>query len=109
MAIILLYCIRKKNTDNFTIFLQKYFTYDFTIRFKYMNNLIVKNELFIPLIDKLLDKLQSLKFFSKLDLNFGYHQVIISKYSIKKTTIRTHHGYNEFKVIPNLRQYPFVN
>jgi hypothetical protein len=61
--------------------------------------MIVKNKYPLPRIDDLLDQLKDAKFFSKIDLRSGYHQMKIRSEDIPKTTFVTRYGRYEFTVV----------
>ena len=64
-----------------------------------MNKVTIKNKYSLPRIDDLLDQLQRARYFSKIDLRSGYHQVRIRNGDVPKAIFWTRHGHYEFLVI----------
>jgi hypothetical protein len=52
-------------------------TFRICIDFRQLNKVTVKNKYHFPRIDDLFDQLRGAQIFSKIDLRYGYHQVII--------------------------------
>ncbi|GBG80536.1 hypothetical protein CBR_g30997 [Chara braunii] len=70
------------------------------IDYRGLNAITVKNVEPLPRIDDLLDRVQGCKYFSKIDLKSGYHQIEIHPDDQYKTAFRIRYGHYEFIVMP---------
>ena len=64
-----------------------------------LTSLTVKNKYSFPRIDDLFYQLKGASIFSKIDLRFGYHPLIIKDVDVHKTALRTRYGHYEFLVM----------
>ena len=75
-------------------------TWRLYIDYRALNKIIVQNRYLIPRIYDLLDQLKGAKYFSKIDLKFGYHQVPIEPFDVWNTTSKAKEGHFEWLVMP---------
>ena len=75
-------------------------TWRLYIDYQALNKITIQNRYPIPWIDDLLDQLKGEKYFSKIELRSGYHQVPIEATDVWKTSFKAKEGLFEWLVMP---------
>ena len=70
------------------------------VEYMALNDQTIKDRYPIPRIEEMLDMLKGSQYFTKLDLNSGYHQLPMAPEDVSKTAFKTRYGQYEFKVLP---------
>ncbi|GJR80345.1 putative reverse transcriptase domain-containing protein [Tanacetum coccineum] len=79
------------------------------LHYQELIKLTIKNRYLPPIIDDLFDQLEGSRYFSKIDLQSGYHQLRVREEDIPKIAFRTRYGHFEFTVMPfDLTNAPVV-
>ena len=70
------------------------------IDYRKLNRVTVKNKYPLLRIDDLFDQLKGVKYFSKIDLRTGHHQLRVREENVPKTVFKRRYGHYEFLVMP---------
>lgn len=68
--------------------------------YRRLNSMTIVSKYPVPIIEEILDELAGSKWFSKLDLRVGYHQIRLAKEEEFKKAFHTHSGHFEYGVMP---------
>ncbi|GJJ75631.1 putative transposase [Entomortierella parvispora] len=69
------------------------------IDYRGLNAVTIKNKYFLPHTDEFFDRMRGARYFSKLDLQQGYHQLQVAEEDRPKTAFSTRYGHYEYCVM----------
>ena len=69
------------------------------VDYRRLNRVTIKNKYPLSRIDALFDQLKGSRYFSKIDLRFGYHQMRVKEKDTPKAAFSTRYGHFEFVVM----------
>lgn len=75
-------------------------TWRFCVDYRTLNEITVKDAYPIPIVNEIFDELHGTKYFSKIDLKVGFHQIRLTLEAIPKSAFHTHEGHYKFRVMP---------
>ena len=70
------------------------------VDYRALNKLTTKNRYPLPKVDELMDRLHGARYFTKIDLASGYHQIRVKEADIHKTAFVSRYGSFEYTVMP---------
>jgi hypothetical protein len=70
------------------------------VDYRGLNKITLKDRTPLPLISESLDRLKGAKYFTKIDLRNGYHNIRVAEGDEWKTAFRTRYGLYEYTVMP---------
>ena len=70
------------------------------VDYRPLNAITVADVYHPPRIDEMIDKAVGSRWFSKMDLHAGFHQIRVHEAHVERTAFKTKYGTHQFKVMP---------